>query len=226
MTHPQSGSVLQPLAGTLHSSSVTLLSQEKLHLCWNLPAKPADISQWRVLASKHWPFQVKTHSVETLLNNFRAVSPLCRKLVVCHGLTVLFFSFLFQKGSPGKYKNNLRWKSHSKLSNIFIPWNFKFQKAIQILKPLHYKKTKNVPAVIFHSIKAAHIIVIYISYICLCIYLMQSHPYILAAHLQCCLLALLKVNRVEWNKMLRIYHDSSRKCSQLDNRQEKKTEIM
>lgn len=44
-----------------------------------------------------------------------------------------------------------------------MPWNVKFQKAIQILKTLHYKKTKNFPAGIFHSFKTAHKIVIYIS---------------------------------------------------------------
>lgn len=44
-----------------------------------------------------------------------------------------------------------------------MPWNFKFQKAIQIPKPLYYKKPKNFTAEIFPSFKIAHKIVIYIS---------------------------------------------------------------
>lgn len=137
-----SGSVLQPLAATLHSSVSPSSLRRNCIFAKTFLLKPAYISQWRVLASKYWLFQVKTHSVETLLNNFRAISLPCRKLVVCHSLTVLFFSLLFQKGSPGKYQNNLRWESHSKLSSILMPWNFKFQKAIQNLNSLYYKKTK------------------------------------------------------------------------------------
>lgn len=109
-----------------------------------------------------------------------------------------FDYFPFQEENlEGKYKKKLRWKSQSKLGNALIPWNFKFQKTIQILKPLYYKKTKNFPAEILYSFKTVHKIATHISYIRLCIYLMQNHPCILAVHLQWCLLALLKGNRVE-----------------------------
>lgn len=45
-----------------------------------------------------------------------------------------------------------------------MPWNFKFQKAIQNLNSLYYKKTKKKKILLkFFTLKTAHKIVIYIS---------------------------------------------------------------